>query len=425
MRITHQTMARDLMRNLGRQAEAMNRIQNQMGRNERILKPRDNPMASQMVMFYKGKLKELDRYVGNIDEGVSRLNFLDSSLQEVNKYLQEVRGKALQGANGILGEDDRRNLGIEVEQFLKQIILIANSKLRGESVFGGFKMGKGAYRVEYEGGRGVEGLGGGGLIGRVEYEGDIGSKYREISRGEYMRVNGIGNKIFWVTNQRIKSQTESTGYIAYNNGANKKPYQKINIDGKIIRIDNGDNLQVIVSKINNAGLEIKAEIDNTTGEDFMILQTTRPHELWLEDIEGGQILQDLGIIADGGNYAPGNIQPSAIVQGDSLFDHLIKLRDSFLRNDLNGINRSIGGLDQGMENIREELVSIGVRQNRLEEVKKRISQNLVYTNEIYSKFQAIDMTKAITDLKNIELSHQAALKIGSKIIRPTLLDFLN
>ena len=421
MRITHETMARDLLRNLSEQTKAMNRIQNQMGRNEKILKPRENPMGSHMVMFYKGKMRELDRYVRNIEEGNSRLSFLDSSLQEVNKYLQEVRGKAVQGANGVLEEEDRRNMGFEVEQFLRQIILIANSKMKGESVFGGFGVGKGAYRVNFDG---VEGIGG-GLIRRVEYEGDIGVKYREISRGEYMSVNGIGNKIFWVTNQRIKSQRVLTGYIAYNNGANSKPYQKINIDGKIIRIDNGDNLQVIVSKINNAGLEIKAEIDNTTGEDFMILQTTHPHELWLEDIEGGQILQDLGIIVDGGNYAPGNIQPSAIVQGDSLFDHLIKLRDSFLENDVNGINRSIGGLDQGMENIREELVSIGVRQNRLEEVKKRISQNLVYTNEIYSKFQSVDMTKAITDLKNIELSHQAALKIGSKIIRPTLLDFLN
>ncbi|HEO64264.1 MAG TPA: hypothetical protein ENI73_00185, partial [Spirochaetes bacterium] len=140
--------------------------------------------------------------------------------------------------------------------------------------------------------------------------------------------------------------------------------------------------------------------------------------------QGSTVLQDLGLIAQGGNYPPNNYASSAIVQGDSMFNKLVSLRDALFNNDTNGINAGLGGIDEAMDNLRAHMALVGARQSRLEIALERTSKNIVYANDIYSKIQGTDMAKAITDLKNIELSHQAALQVGARIIRPTLLDFL-
>ncbi|MDH5680786.1 MAG: flagellar hook-associated protein FlgL, partial [Spirochaetota bacterium] len=265
--------------------------------------------------------------------------------------------------------------------------------------------------------------GGEPMITGIRYEGDNGIHYREVDRGEYLGVNLPGNNVFWGSNQRITSQTLATGYIA----TSKVPgsaHQAIKIDGVEIRIDDGDNLQTIVDKINGASIAVKAEIDNTTGNDFIVLQSTKPHQISLEDMRGGTVLQDLGLIAQGGAQGPNNYAPSAIIHGDSVFNQVIKLRNALLNDDINGVNRSIGAIDEGMDNLRNNMALVGARQKRMEVALERNSHNIVYAKDIYSKIQATDMAEAVTEMKNLELSHQAALQVGARILRPTLLDFL-
>ncbi len=419
LRVTTNYMANNLSRNLRSHNKELDRIQNQISTSSRIQAPHEDPTGTALLMLYRGKMVEFGRYEKNIEDSNARLNFVDVKLQEVNTYLQSIREQAVKGANGTLTKEDRQKIAIQVEQYLRQIVQTANSKFKGETIFSGFQTNKEPYKLNF--GR-IQGWGE-PLISKVQYEGDVGIHYSEIDRGEYMGINLPGNRAFWASNQRITSQTIATGYMAVSTNADL-PYQIIKIDSVEIRIDDGDNLQTIADKINKANIAVKAEIDNTTGNDFIVLQTTRPHQVWLEDDQGSTVLQDLGLIAQGGNYPPGNYAPSAIVQGDSMFNKLIDLRDALFNNDTNGINAGIGGIDEAMDNLRGHIALVGARQSRLEMALERTSKNIVYANDIYSKIQGTDMAKAITDLKNIELSHQAALQVGARIIRPTLLDFL-
>ena len=44
--------------------------------------------------------------------------------------------------------------------------------------------------------------------------------------------------------------------------------------------------------------------------------------------------------------------------------------------------------------------------------------------ELLAKNEAIDFPETIMNLKWLETIHQSALSVGSKVIKPTLMDFL-
>lgn len=62
--------------------------------------------------------------------------------------------------------------------------------------------------------------------------------------------------------------------------------------------------------------------------------------------------------------------------------------------------------------------------NRLDLVENRLSEQEVIAKRVMSDNEDADMEKVIMNLKTQESVHRAALAAGSRIIQPTLLDFL-
>ncbi|WP_121663634.1 flagellar hook-associated protein FlgL [Metabacillus litoralis] len=81
-------------------------------------------------------------------------------------------------------------------------------------------------------------------------------------------------------------------------------------------------------------------------------------------------------------------------------------------------------LDMHIQTITSERAELGARYNRLELVDSRLSDQEVIANRILSDNEDADIERVITDLTIQESIHRAALSAGSKIIQPTLIDFL-
>jgi flagellar hook-associated protein 3 FlgL len=67
---------------------------------------------------------------------------------------------------------------------------------------------------------------------------------------------------------------------------------------------------------------------------------------------------------------------------------------------------------------------LGAQDKRLQLVQKRISEEIPEIEERNSKETDVDVTKTITDLKELEHTHEAALGAAARVLQPTLLDFL-
>jgi flagellar hook-associated protein 3 FlgL len=124
------------------------------------------------------------------------------------------------------------------------------------------------------------------------------------------------------------------------------------------------------------------------------------------------------------NNAP-NWSDSARVFGGSVFDMAIRLRDGMLRGDSEFIgSQGLAGIDLALNNIITTNSEIGSRQERAEMTWQRINREIPNITGMLSRETGLDLTVAATELKMLQLAHQASLQTAAKILPQTLLDFL-
>ncbi|MUK90803.1 flagellar hook-associated protein FlgL [Ornithinibacillus sp. L9] len=102
--------------------------------------------------------------------------------------------------------------------------------------------------------------------------------------------------------------------------------------------------------------------------------------------------------------------------------------DSFITalgdNNQENIQQSLDQFDNNINNVVNARADLGARMNRLELVENRLAEQEVIATQMMSKNEDIDYEKVITNLITQESVHRAALSAGSRIIQPSLLDFL-
>lgn len=108
----------------------------------------------------------------------------------------------------------------------------------------------------------------------------------------------------------------------------------------------------------------------------------------------------------------------------SVFDVLEQVADD-LRNDPdNALANNLGNLDGVMEDVLAALGDIGARTNRVEALQDRGGQAELNLTSRLSEVESIDLPETIMELQLQEVAYQAALSATSRVIQPSLLDFL-
>lgn len=420
MRITNQISNNTLVNTLARHQSQLDETQNQLGTGLKMSRPSDEPSAAANNMYFRSRVHELDQFMGNVNEGKARLQLVDGQLERVTEILQRVRVLTVQASNGIYQGDKGFELevaiGKEINELLKATVDIANTRdATGRYLFGGHSIDRPPFEAVEAKMKGLKGIEVQDQIIGVEYRGDIGDQLREIERGEYMGVNVAGNKAFWGTNMSITANKDSSEYSATSD-------QKFKIDGVEISVAVGDSIDDIIDKINSSPLDVKA---SKLGSDNITLSSTSPHQIWLEDVDAGTVLRDLGLVEVNYSEPPANYAKDATVAGNSIFDVMIQLRNDLTAKDQERISgRDLGDIDMALENILRHRSIVGAKMNRMEEHAKRIDFDKTFMAELLAKNEAIDFPETIMNLKWLETIHQSALQVGSKVIRPTLMDFL-
>lgn len=411
-RVSSQMNNMDVQSNLRLQESRLNKINNQIGSQRRIQELRDDPIAAGHLVRYQSYEKRVENFEKNArtltDMFMQREGYMTSSLE----VLQRVREIAVAGANGIYGEEDMRNMASEVDELLKELVQNANAIGEdGNALFAGTQTKVKPFDVEFGNvsGSGVP------LIENVRYNGNIDETNVEIDEHKYLTTDNAGVRTFWAENQQVFGARNATAWQASRDGA-------IKVDGKIIRVNAGDNVYTLVSKINSSDAAVKASIDPVTqGLNFT---TTDARQLWLSDEEGTS-LQELGIVKDAGQKPPYNYADGVRVSGSSVFDTVISLRDALLACDHESVGgRTLGALDSGLHNLTNRIAKSGSEYERAELNVKRNSQSALNTAQHIANEGDLDLTKAASDMKMMDYTHQATLSTAARLYSSTLLDFL-
>ncbi|WP_053218576.1 flagellar hook-associated protein FlgL [Virgibacillus senegalensis] len=135
---------------------------------------------------------------------------------------------------------------------------------------------------------------------------------------------------------------------------------------------------------------------------------------------GGDVLVEVA----SGTKLKANIDAGEVFSSD-LFDDIQAFSDA-LRSDIpdEEMGANISSLDNHIDNVVNERADLGARMNRLDLIEDRLSSQEVTANKMMSDNEDIDLEKVIMKLTTQESVHRAALSAGSRIIQPTLTDFL-
>jgi flagellar hook-associated protein 3 FlgL len=352
----------DVQRNLRTQESRLNAAKNQIGSQQRIQRLRDDPLAAGHLVRYQSYLTRVEQFEKNAQTLTDQFSFTEGYVDQSVEIMQRVRELAVNGANGLNTQEDLRNMSVEVDELLKEIIQNANAvNSDGNALFAGTSTSMTAFDVDMGT---VEGSGN-ALITGVRYNGTNENNSVEVDEGAYLPVSRSGTRIFWAEPQQLFSQRNAASWQAPED-------TMISVDGNEIQLAAGDNVHAVAAKINDAGAAVKASVDPVTGG--LNLQTTDARQLWLSDVSGST-LYDLGLIKDASQQPPYNLSDSVRVSGGSLFDTVIALRDAMLAGDTESIGgKVLGSIDSALDNLVTRQAEIG---SLYERAQQDISRNSI------------------------------------------------
>ncbi len=395
------------------QEARLHNLNNQMQSQRKLQQLRDDPLAAGHSVRYKSFLTRLERFEKNTqtlrDQYKSSEAYMNNSLQ----IMQRLRELSVQGANGTYTPDDLKDMAAEADELLKELVQNGNAvNSDGVRIFSGTK----SFTEPFEVVMGDVDGAGSAVITQVRYNGSIDSKEVETDELSFMRADQAGNRVFWAEKQVLLSATDARNYTV-------KADTNIEVDGVTVPLIAGDNVYAVIAKINDSGAAVKASLDPIT--NGLNVKTTDSRQLWLKDGEGGSVLSDLGLIKQE-QRPPYNLANSVRVSGGSLFDAVIAMRDALLAGDQESLGGKIlGSIDGGISNLTARMAETGSQYARAETILARHDTQNLNVTAAESREADLDITKAITDLKMFEHTHQASLSVLGKLYKNSLLNYLN
>ena len=411
-RISSKMYNNDTQANLRLQESRMNKVNNQIGSQQKIQRLRDDPLAAGHLVRYESYLNRVNQFEKNAATLTDEFALREGYMQDSLDIMQRIRELAVTGANGIYTKEDLSNMATEVDELLSQLVQNANAvSSDGNALFAGTNTKATAFEVEMGN---VEGSGI-PLVQNVKYNGNIDVNMIEIDEHKYMLNDNAGNKTFWAENQQVYGARDVSSWQASSDSV-------ISIDGVEIKISEGDNAYALVSKINSSSAAVKASIDPVTNS--LNLATTDARQMWVTDVSGNA-MNELGIVNDSTQKPPYNFAKGVRVAGGSMFDTVIAFRNALLAGDNESIGgRVLGSLDMGINSLVSRLAKSGSEYERAQLNITRSSKLALDVTQQISREGDLDYTKAITDMKMLDYANQATLSQAGKMYSSTLLNYI-
>ncbi|KNF09656.1 flagellar hook-associated protein 3 [Gottschalkia purinilytica] len=145
-----------------------------------------------------------------------------------------------------------------------------------------------------------------------------------------------------------------------------------------------------------------------------------------EDIEVNTIGTKIFGVYDENDKTNPNFDKNSVNKDNK--SYMIQFLDDLIENMENGNHKEIGGMLGGIDVLKDNLLAvraeIGAKTNRLEMTEKRLSSDSINFRGVLSENEDVDPAEVIMNLKMAETVYLSSMAAGTRIIQPTLVDFL-
>jgi flagellar hook-associated protein 3 FlgL len=209
----------------------------------------------------------------------------------------------------------------------------------------------------------------------------------------------------------------------------------IDVDGYSVDIDLTDitDLEGLAAHINArfGGRDIRAEVVDNAGTDELVLLSPRGKSVTVTDA-GGLTLPDgttsplRSAAEEPGPYAQMvTTRTGADVEQGDLFALLEDLVPAIEQGDTAGLSDSfLPRLDVAMDDVLSARATCGALRRRYETALSRLKDDNLAMTDLYSGIMDVDIAEAAVEFQTAQMVYQATLATISKVVQPTLVDYL-
>ena len=162
----------------------------------------------------------------------------------------------------------------------------------------------------------------------------------------------------------------------------------------------------VINALNTGGASVAASV-NAARTGIQIEPTANDRTLMITDSDDSGTAKALGIYGS-----------------PDIFGNLLLLVDALENNDRDFIGEMIGSLENAANRVLEQRASVGAKVNRLETTDDRLTELNLSLTRLLSEVEDADILKVTTDLAGQQNVYQAALNSASRMLTPSLIDFM-
>ncbi len=110
-------------------------------------------------------------------------------------------------------------------------------------------------------------------------------------------------------------------------------------------------------------------------------------------------------------------------QNVNIFENAINIRDALQNGDVPS-DDLLADVKTNFDHVINKLVMNGINEKRLTTLNDNYRDVQVIANERLNQLESVDMTKALTDLTQLESSFQASLQMAARVDRLSIMNYL-
>ena len=182
MRVSAQTLTNSLVDQLNRLASRQVRLQTQAASGQRLTLPEDDPVSMRRVLDLQAEAGQLTQYRRNL-ERLQELATASFSALKGLKAVSDRAGEIAVRADGLKGSSELNALADELDQLIHQAVALANTRNRGDALFGGTQTGQPAFAASTDAQ---------GRVISVDYAGNADAPEIEIDHSVNLSAHIVG-----------------------------------------------------------------------------------------------------------------------------------------------------------------------------------------------------------------------------------------
>ena len=270
MRIASKTLYDRITSSLQSTYSDMFKAQEVVSSAKRINRLSDDPVGLVTVLDLRSSLSNIEQLGRNVSMGKSWLTASESALTQVNNILIDLKALTVQMSSANVGATERDNAAVIVEEYLDELISLANSKSGDRYIFAGTETGTAPFELN-------------ATTGEVDYNGSTTDFSIKIGSKLNIAIGKVGTDIFgdnWDDNNIFKALVDLKGYLESNDVAG--------IQDIMGRLDEHmTKINAEVSEI--GGKTIRMQVKENIIEDLKLNYTDRKSQLEDADITEAMI----------------------------------------------------------------------------------------------------------------------------------------